>query len=277
MKTRMGRLTNVKPIKKLSASAMSLFLKSPKAFYWRYVAGLEPIQPSVVTYDHDKHFGSCWSAFVDRFYKGVPEPQNALETTNAWQVGTDGWVPPKAREKLDKALEHLMPQYYQQFDPQDGCRTPEGSEQWIETDLFCGRLDGISQDTIIHEVKSTSRSTSLNDQLWKVQNSLQVKLYCVMMNAMGHRIEFAFKDPPYQIYRGPVQTVSEEQLDAWGKELRTLAEHIYSLGDDPNHYVCNPDSCCLVTKYMASMCPNQILCEQGYNDTTSIFYKQRGK
>ena len=261
--------------RKLSPSALSTFLKSPKAFYWRYRANLEPIGQSVVTFDHDKLAGQIWSAAVDRFYNGVPEAQNALQTMNEWEAGTDGWVPEKAKQKLTGALGAWVSNYYQQFSPDDGCRAPNQSELWAENDRFRGRLDGLSAERVVHEVKSTSRSPNLTDQLWKVQNSLQVRLYCVLAEANGHCVEFAFKDPPHAIFRGPVVSVSSEQRRAWELELNTLADYINSLGDDPNNYACNPDGCCLVTKGMTSMCAYQSLCDMGLTEETKIAYKDR--
>lgn len=262
---------------KLSASALSSFLKSPKAYYWHYVARLQPIIQSTTNFDEAKLFGILWSEYVDRFYKGVGEAENVSMTLHKWKEGTDGWVPAKTQERLTKALESLMPQYYQQFSPTDGVRTAEGSELWIEDDTFCGRLDGISEDGIIHEVKSTSRAPQLAEQQWKVSNSLQVKLYCVLMDAKGYRIEFAYKDTPYSIFRGPIVNVTKQQKQQWQQELYTLAANIYSLGEDPNNYPCHPDGCCMVSKNMVSMCQYQLLCDQGLNEVTSVFYKTKAE
>ena|SRR3990167_6446518 len=260
---------------KLSASALAAFLKSPKAYYWRYIARLEPLQPSVVTFDHDKLFGILWAQYVDRFYKGVAEEKNTRQTLQAWLEQTEGWVPDRAREAKTKALESLMPQYYQMFSPDDGCRNPAKSELWLEDETFCGRLDGLSDAGIIHEVKSTSRCPQLAEQLWKVQNSIQVKLYCVLADAAGHCIEFAFKDSPYQVFRGPITPVTGEQKREWRQELEIMAAKIYALGDDPHNYPCHTDGCCMTTKNMVSMCSFQALCDQGLNDTTKIAYKTK--
>ena len=260
---------------KLSASAISTFLKSPLSYYYRYIARLEPLQQSVATFAHDRLFGILWAGFVDRFYKGVSEPDNAEQTMTAWLEQTEGWVPPKPRDKLTNALTVLIPQYYQSFRPDDGCRTPEQSEMFVENERFVGYLDGLSDDGIIHEVKSTSRCPQLSEQLWKVEHSLQVRLYTVLANANGYRVEFAWKDPPHQIFRGPVTMVTAEQRQQWELELNALADSIYTLGDDINHFPCNPDSCCLVTRGTVSMCAYQILCDMGLNETTSIGFKPK--
>jgi hypothetical protein len=231
----------------------------------------------VANWDHDKIFGSLWAEFTDSFYKGVSEGANASRTLKAWLEQSEGWVPEKARDAKTKALETLMPQYYQQFRPDDGCRGAGKSELWLENDTFCAKLDGLSDESVVHEVKTTSRSPQLAGQLWKVQNSIQVKLYCVLANATGHCIEFAFKDPPYQVYRGPVVPVTQEQRREWEQELNALAKEIYSLGDDPNNYPCNADSCNLTTKNMTSLCSWQPLCEYGICETTNLLYKTREK
>ena len=261
------------PSHKLSASALSTFLRSPKAYYWRYHKNLEPLQPSVLTFDHDKLFGILWAEFVDNFYKGAPETANRQNALVRWHDQTEGWVPEKAKDRLTKALEALMPQYYQMFRPDDGTRN--GSELWLEDDMFVGRLDGLSPDKVVHEVKSTSRSPQLSEQLWRVQNSIQVKLYCVMANAIGHCVEFAFKDPPYQIFRGPVVQVNEAQKQQWNNEHRRLGEAIRSLGDECENYPCHPDGCIIISKNFVGTCPFQALCEQGLNETTSIGFKTR--
>jgi CRISPR/Cas system-associated exonuclease Cas4 (RecB family) len=259
---------------KLSASALSQFLRSPKAFWYRYIARLEPIQQSVTTFDHDKLLGIVWAQYTDRFYKHVGEAQNASQTRQAWLEGTEGWVPEKARDRLTKALDGLMPHYYQMFSPSDGCRTA-GSELWVENDRFCGKLDGLSDEGIVHEVKTTSRAPQLSEQQWKVEHSIQVKLYCILADAKGYQVEFGYKDPPHSIYRCPVAYVTDAQKQGWEQELNALADTIYSLGDDPNQYPCHTDGCCMVSKGMVSMCGYQLLCDQGLNETTKVFYKPK--
>ena len=258
---------------KLSASALSAFLKSPKSYYHRYIARLEPIQPSVASYDHDRLCGIVWAQFVDRFYRHASEQDNMTATMAAWLEGTDGWVPEKAKDRLTKALQAWGASYHQMFNPDDGCRN--GSELHLENERFVAYLDGLSREGVVHEVKSTSRSPQLSGQLWKVTNSIQVKLYCVLAKAKGICIEFAFKDPPYQLFRGPVTDVSETQRAGWEQELNTLADSIHALGDDEHNYPCHPDGCCLVTKGVTSMCAYHTLCDMGYDETTAIAYKTK--
>ena len=244
---------------KLSASSIALFLKSPKAFYYRHIALLEVSMKSVGSFDHDKLLGSIWADAVDRYYKGVPEKANTERTLKDWQEQTDGWVPPKTQARYTAALENWLTTYHQEFDPKDGVRN--GSEKRVENERFVGYLDGLSADhTTLHECKSTSRSPQISEQLWKVQNSIQVKLYAVLTGADGVVIEFAWKDAPYGIYRAERLAITKEQRVAWEQELNSLADHIYSLGDDPNNYPCNPDGCCLVTKNYVGMCQFQALC-----------------
>lgn len=236
--------------------------------------GLSPISLSVATYDHDRIFGQVWASFTDRFYKGMSEAENTKTSMDEWLSLSD-WAPEKQRDALTVALTQLMSNYYQTFSPEDGCRHPEKSELWLENDRFCGKLDGLSADGIIHEVKSTSRAKSVSDQLWKVQSSIQIKLYAVLAQAQGVCVEFAFKDSPYSLFRGPVLEITGDQRALWAQELNSLADYIYSLGDDPYNYVCHPDGCCITSRFMNSICPFQILCDRGYTDETSIFYQTR--
>lgn len=259
---------------KLSATALSTFLDSPKKFYWRYILNLTPITFSTATYDHDRLFGVAWASFTDRFYKGMGEDENIELARQEWLASTD-WCPEKQRDALTKALDALAPMYYQMFSPQDGCRHPDKSELWVENERFCGKLDGLSEDGIIHEVKSTKHAQSLNDHLWKVQNSLQVRLYAVLAKAEGSCIEFAYKDTPYSIFRGPVMAISADQRALWEQELNNLADYIYSLGDDPYNYPCHPDGCCITSKFMNSICSYQVLCETGYTEDTQLFFQKR--
>lgn len=260
---------------KLSASALSLFLKSPKAFYWRYLAKLEPAMPSVGTWDHDKLSGILWSEFVNRFYNDIDEKKNKQQMLSDWHEQTDGWVPPKPKEKLTNALENWGTLYYQMFRPDDGVRGKGKSELFLENERFLGYLDGLSDDGIVHEVKATSRSPQLMNQLWKTEYSLQVKLYCVLAKAKGRIIEYAFKDPPCTLYRAQVNYVTEAQVETWEKELNALADYIYNLGDNPNNYVCNPDQCCLVTRGITSMCSYQLLCEEGITENNKYGFKEK--
>lgn len=260
---------------KLSASALSTFLRSPKAFFWRYIKQLEPLTLSVSSYDHDKLAGIIWAECVDRFYKGVPEAQNSSRTLQDWLEQTEGWVPPKPQEKLTKALEAWCAQYYQQFRPDDGCRTPEQSELFVENERFVGYLDGLSAERVIHEVKSTSRSPQLSEQLLKVQSSIQVKLYAVLTQATGVCIEFAWKDSPYQIFRAPVLDIRPEQLVQWEQELNALADSIYALGTDEYHYPCHTDGCTIMTKNFAGSCSYQMLCLSGITEETKIGFKPK--
>jgi len=259
---------------KLSASSLNTFLKSPRSYYYRYVAKLEPCQLTTNTYDEAKLSGVIHAQMVDRFYHEVSESENTEKTITDWLDQTSGWVPDQKRDKLTKALQSWTTQYYQLFRPSDGIRTSEGSEKWIENDRFCGRLDGISADGIIHECKSTSRAPQISEQLWKIGNSIQIKLYCVMTDAQGYILEMAYKDPPYQLFRAPIVIVSDKQKQAWEQELNALADKIYSLGVDINNYVCSGE-CCLVTKGVVSMCGYQLLCSNGLNDETTIFYKAK--
>lgn len=258
---------------KLSASALNTFLRSPRAYYWNYIARLQPLQQSTQTYDHDKLFGILWAEFVDNFYKHVPEATNTQKILLKWHASTDGWVPDKQRLPKTKALEALTSQYYQQFDPNDGVRN--GSELFRENERFLGYLDGLSHEGIVHECKTTSRSPQIGEQLWKVQNSVQVKLYCVLADAKGHCIEFAFKDAPYQIFRGPVVEVSTQQKKEWEQQLNSLADYIYSLGDDINNYVCHSDGCNLITRNIVAPCQFQTLCDMGLTTETSIAFKPK--
>jgi hypothetical protein len=260
---------------KLSASALNTFLKSPKSYYWHYIARLVPAQASVVTYDHDKICGILWAEFVNRFYSGQDETLNCNQLLADWNEQTDGWVPEKAKARLTTALETWSRSYYQMFNVNDGVRGKDKSELFLENDRFLGYLDGLSDDGVVHEVKSTSRSPQLAGQIWKVQNSIQVKLYCVLAQAKGILIEFAFKDSPYAIYRGQETKVSNSQLLSWEQELNKLADYIYGLGDDPNNYPCHPDGCCLVTKGITSMCQYELLCTDGITDITRYGYKQK--
>ena len=259
---------------KLSASSLSTFLKSPKAYYYRYIARLDPIQQSVSTFDHDKLAGSLWSTFVDAFYKGVAEQENTSTTLNKWHEQTDGWVPDKQKDPLTKALESWAAEYYQKFRPDDGCRN--GSEKFVENKRFLGYLDGLSHDgKTVHECKTAKKAQQLSEQLWKVQNSLQVKLYAVLTQATGVCIEFSWKTAPYGIFRAPIANVSAEQLQRWEAELNALADSIYLLGDNPDNYPCHPDGCCITSPFMTSVCSYQALCDMGLSDATKIGYRPK--
>ena len=258
--------------RKLSASAISTFMKSPKSYFYRYVQNLEPAIPSVGSFSHDALAGTLWAAFVDRFYKGMGEQENTTKMLSEWHEQTEGWVPPRLRDGLTDAMKAWANQYYQMFDPKDGVRN--GSEKRVENDRFIGYLDGLDHTgTIVHECKSTSRSPQISEQIWKVANSIQVKLYCVLTQAQGVCLEFAWKDQPHAVYRCDVIQVTPEQLKAWEQELNALADLINGLGTDPNNYPCHPDNCCFVTKRMTSMCGYQALCSQ--IDGAEIAFKQR--
>lgn len=248
----------VRPFK-LSATSLSCFLESPKAFYWRYISRLEPLSQSVATYDHDKLAGVLWAEVVDAFYRGVPEKENRERLLADWNSKTEGWVPDKFKERLTKALEAWTTIYYQQFSPDDGVRN--GSEKLVENDRFLGYLDGLSPDEkTIHECKSTARSKQLSEQLLKFQTSLQVKLYAVLTKATGVVIELAFKDDPHEIFRAPRYDFTPEQVAEWEQAFNALADYICSLGNDPANYFCYADSCSLITKNYTGICQYQSLC-----------------
>lgn len=265
---------SINPNNKLSASAISTYLKSPRQYYYRYILKLDPIQPSVANFDEAKIFGVLWAQFTDRFYNGVGEKANTTALMSSWLEQTDGWVPEKKQQALTKALDTLAPNYYQQFDPLDGTRAL-GSELVVENDRFLGILDGLGTGNIIHEVKTTSRSPQLAEQLWKVQHSLQVRLYAVLAKAEGVVIEFAFKDSPFAIYRADPLPITAEQRECWEEELNALADSIHALGDDPNKFPCHTDGCCMATKGYVSMCQYQVLCDAGITEATKLFYKPK--
>ena len=230
---------------------------------------------SMGSYDDDRIFGTCWAEFVDRFYKGVSESENVTKTLACWNEQVEGWCHGKKRDNLDKAMSTLMPSYYQMFSPTDGCRAPDKSELWLENDRFHGKLDGLSDEGIIHEVKTTSRAQSTSEQLWKVQNSVQIKVYAVLAKAKGVQIEFGYKDAPHALFRGPIREITEDERALWEQELLAIAEDIDDRGDDPYNYLCHPDGCCYTGKWSTNMCSYQILCDAGYTEETQIFYKTR--
>ena len=244
---------------KLSATSLSCYLESPKAFYWRYIKRLEPLYLSVADFDHDKIAGTLWSEFVDAFYRHVPEKENIERMRADWDAQTEGWCPEKPKERLTKALHAWAVLYYQQFSPDDGVRN--GSEKRVENERFIGYLDGLSPDeTVIHECKSTSRARQVSEQLLKFQTSLQVKLYAVLTKASGVIIELAYKDEPLDIFRAPVYMFPEGEVTAWEQAFNKLADYIYSLGNDPRNYLCCADQCSLITKNYTGICQYQALC-----------------
>ena len=258
MRTKEGPLATTKH--KLSATALSCFLESPKSYFFRYIAKLEPLSLSTSNFDHDKIVGSLWSEFVDRFYKQkANEADNTKRMLDAWDRLTDGWVGKTTKDRLTEAMKSWASLYYQRYSPTDGVRN--GSEKFVENERFLGYLDGLSHDgKTLHEVKSTSRAKSVSEQLWIVQNSIQVKLYCILTGVDGVLIEYAYKDLPHDIYRTDVMAVTKEQREGWEKELNALADRIYSLGDDENNYPCHPQGCCIASKGFTSMCGYQALC-----------------
>lgn len=259
---------------KLSASAIATFLKSPRSYYWRYIKQLETSVQSVSDFSHDRILGSVWSEAVDRFYKGVPEKRNVELTMDSWLTQTDGWVPPRTQASYTEALENWLTVYHQEFHPKDGVRN--GSEKLVENDRFMGYLDGLSHDgKVIHECKSTKRAPQVSEQLWKVQHSIQVKLYAVLTGADGVVIEFAWKDKPYGIFRAPEMLITAEMRKGWEQELNSIANVIESLGTDINNYPCHPDGCCLVSKGFVAMCAYTDLCDNGLNEYNKIMYKPK--
>lgn len=257
----------------LSKSALEAFLESPAKYYWRYIQRLEPVQPSMATYDHDRLCGILWAEFVHRFYQGVPHDQNTEQLLTAWVEQTAGWLRETVQSKYAEALATWAATYATRFRPDDGVR--QQSELELIRDPFIGYLDGLSADGVIHEVKTAGRSPQLVEQLWAVQTSLQIQLYSCLADATGVRIEFAFKDPPYEIYRADVHPIRAEDRARWWQGLTALARQIYALGDDPAQFPCHPGGCCLITRRSVSMCPYQVLCQRGLTEETAAFYRTR--
>lgn len=244
---------------KLSASALSTYLKSPKAYYMRYIRRLDPIAQSVANFDEAKLVGVLWSEWVDRFYKGVEEDKNTDLMLDKWTEQSNGWVPDKTSSKLVLAMESWATEYCTKFSPDDGVRN--GSEKLVENERFLGYVDGLSHDGLtLHENKTTSRAMSMSDQLLKYQMSLQIKLYAVLTGATGVILDIAFKDPPYGVYRAPRYAFKEGEVAAWEKGLNKLADFIYGLGDDPDNFPCFGDNCSLISRGMNSVCAYQPLC-----------------
>ena len=253
---------------KLSASAITAFLKSPKSFYFQYLhngTGVSPIQPSVQDFSHDLCFGSRWAEFVHAFYQNAPaEDFEAIR--GALHADLLGWVPDKILTTYLDAFSALMANYYASFRTDDGCRTPETSELRVESDRFVGRLDGISADGIIHECKATRRAPSLDTQLWKVENSIQVKLYAVLTGAEGVRIEFAYKDSPCVVYRAPMKKITATMRQAWSRGLDCIADSVEACISmipefGPEAFPCHPDGCTIVTQRFVGSCPWRLLCD----------------
>jgi hypothetical protein len=262
---------------RLTASAISLFLKSPRAYYWAYVhkngRGVEP-PPSMQDYSHDLVFGQLWGEFVSAFYLSRYAVMDQ-DWLREWRTRTDSWVDDKTQERYAATLTSLILDYQRQFSIEDGARTADSSERKIENERFYGYLDGISTDGIIHECKTSKRSPDLNEQLWRVQNSIQVKLYAVLTRANGVRIEFAFKDAPVQVFRAPLLAITSEQRETWERQLNTLHAAIASMGTDAANYPCHPDGCTLITKGFVGRCKYRMLCDG--DPAADTFYTLRNE
>ena len=121
---------------KLTASAISAFLKSPASYKWAYLAengrGLEP-PPSTQYYSHDLVFGQVWGEYVGAFYARAAYYPDAhfIQRTLPWCDRT-------LQAKYCDALLGLVESYAQQFSPDDGARTPDSSERRIENERFYG-------------------------------------------------------------------------------------------------------------------------------------------
>ena len=265
---------------KLTASALSAFLRSPKSFYWAYLhqnaRGVEPL-PNMKDYAHDLVFGQLWGEFVTYFYANTGMPQ---DFQLMWKTRTNGWVDAKTQEQYANVLQALMLSYLQQFSPTDGVRTPESSERRYENDRFYGFIDGISDDGILHECKTAKRAMRLDEQLWQVQNSIQIKLYVVLTQAAGVCIEFAYKDAPCSVFRTPIVHFNGEQRDKWQWELNSLADGIAlmterSLKLGHMAFPCHPSGCTINTKNFTGTCKYRMLCDS--DPTADHFYITRNE
>ena len=261
---------------KLSYSAIADFLKSPAYYWWRHkyvhpehpgTRGIIPLDLSMTRFDHDRIFGQVWATFVHRFYAGVEFHVNAEQSHALWATEASGWLDGREFKRLDNALTNLMLDYNLRFSADDGVRTPDTSEMWLENDTFCARLDGLSADGIIHECKATKHAVSLTAQLDKYRYSLQAQLYAVLTDAKGIRIELAFKDEPHEVYRDQVVPYKREQVEQWRIGLNSLAQAIERVGDT---FPCHSEGCNIVSKRYASLCPYQTLC-QGHMEYLAWF------
>lgn len=258
--------------RKLSASGIQTFLSSPRAYYFRYIMGIEPISPAGAS-SPDALVGSLFAEYTDRFYKGMGEAENTKRLLTDWDEQTAGWVPTKLKMYLTAPLTAWAGLYYQLYSADDGCRN--GSEKRVENDRFVGYVDGLSHDRILLELKTTSRARSLQDQIWAFQRSLQVRLYCVLTEATGIRIEMAYKDQPYALHRADVIPVTAEERKRWEVELNTLADTIVGLGDNPDSYPCHTKGCNIFSRNYTSACAYQALCEYGCTPEILTGYQER--
>lgn len=255
----------------VDATDIAAFLKSPKMWYWQRLyngTGIVPAKPNI-------HFvfGSLWSEFVADFYAQQPEGRGQAETASVYITRFMAMTkdfPAKERDPLTKALEALIPKYYQNFSPDDGVRTE--SEVEFVWNGFCGRVDGegVEWAQLLdnppvkaadgHECKATSRAASLADQVWYYQNSIQIKLYAVARQWDSVVIELAFKDPPYDIFRAPAMTITADMRADWQAELTLIRLAMINCIRE-NNFLCNPQSCNIVGKRGTWMCDYKPLCE----------------
>jgi hypothetical protein len=154
-----------------------------------------------------------------------------------------------------------------------------GSELWVEDDTFCGILDGLSADKVIHEVKLTGNSNGTADRVWNVQHSTQVKIYAFLTDAKGVLVELAYKDAPYGIYRAPVLEFTAAQKFLWRRQYTVLADFINGLKKDftpgtiPGEYPCTAENCNMVTRGGSSPCVWRELCDG--HDECMVFFEPR--
>ena len=262
--------------RKLSPSAIDTFLESPRAYYYRYLHpntdgtfGLESLQKSTSNYDHDLLAGKLWAAFVDRFYRRVEMTPNSDQMLAEWMQESEGWVAPKLRGSYTDALHTLALHYYSTYNLDDNARL--FSEMTVEDEHFTGRLDGLSSERVIHEVKLTRHTSYTSEKVWLVQNSTQIKMYAFLTDATGVLVELGYKDSPYETYRAPVKYFTDEQKSQWRKEYLALAKLIW----DTQEFPCTAERCSMVTKAGARMCQWRELC-QG-NQECMVFFQPRGE
>ena len=74
-------------------------------------------------------------------------------------------------------------------------------------------------------------------------------------------MEFAYKDPPYDIFRAPAWPITVEMRTEWEAELTAIRLGMLNCIKE-NYFLCNPAGCNIVVKKGTWPCAYKSLCEE---------------
>lgn len=169
---------------KISISKIKLFKACRRAYWLKYVEGLEPVQRA-----ESLETGASYHARLEQYYR-----DGYLETDTS-----------KESAMAEAYVKHIAPTFKMKV-----------SEEWLEKDGFIGRADGIAEDGRLVEHKTTSGSVG-DDYEFNTQWDEQIPMY-MWLSGARQMYYTVIRKPTIRLKKGETEEEFHDRCVEWYDE-----------------------------------------------------------